>query len=121
MKLKKLLILLLLCAAVLVPLKVQSAPPTVSVNLAWNASLSTNVVVYKIYYGTSSGTYTATRVFGNVLTCQIDGLAPGTTYYFAATASDAAGDESGFSNETSYNTPAVPAPPLPPGTLSIVK
>ena len=103
------------------PLEAQNVPPTASVNLAWIASPSTNVVAYKIYYGTSTGIYSVTRAFGNVLTCRIDGLATGTTYYFAATAVDALGVESPFSNETSYAAPSLPAPPLPPGTLSVVK
>jgi len=51
-------------------------------------------------------------VAGNVTNATILGLAIGTTYYFAATSYDAAGDESTFSNEASYdvtNTPAKPA------------
>jgi Fibronectin type III domain len=121
MKLKKKLLGLLVLLMLGNVLEAQSAPPTASVQLAWIASPSTNVVGYKIYYSTSTGVYTATRAFGNVLTCRIEGLAMGTTYYFAATAVDALGVESAFSNETSYAVPSLPAPPLPPGTLSIVK
>jgi hypothetical protein len=57
---------------------------------------------YRIYYGTSSGTYLQAPGngidVGNVTTFTVTGLTPGTTYYFVATAYDAT-DESVFSNE----------------------
>jgi len=76
--------------------------------LTWNPSPDTNVVGYKLYYGTACQVYTTNLVVGNVTNITIHGLAAGTTYYFAATSYDAAGDESAFSNEASY---AVPNPP----------
>ncbi len=75
--------------------------------LSWNAPTTntdgtalTDLAGYKIYYGTASGNYTTTINVGNVTTYTINNLAPG-TYYFAATAVNSAGNESGYSNEAS--------------------
>ena len=80
---------------------------TASVKLAWNPSISTNVIGYNIYYGIASGVYNSTiYVAGSTSTdATVTGLVQGTTYYFAATAVDSLGDESPFSNETSYLVP----------------
>ena len=56
-----------------------------SVSLTWNPSPDTNVIGYKIYYGTASQVYTTNLVVGNVTNTTINGLAAGATYYFAAT------------------------------------
>lgn len=45
-------------------------------------------------------------MWGNVITATISGLAPDTTYYFAATTYDTFGNESDYSNETTYHTPS---------------
>lgn len=68
------------------------------VTLAWDHSVSTNVTNYRIYYGTASGVYDTYSEFGYVTTATIQGLEAG-IYYFAATAVDADGNESGYSNE----------------------
>jgi len=78
-------------------------PSSYRVTLAWNPSLSTNVVGYNIYCGLASGVYNSVESVTGTNTT-ITGLAAGTTYYFAATAVDALGVESQFSNETSYTT-----------------
>lgn len=70
-----------------------------TVKLAWDASISPEIVGYKIYYGTSSGSYSDSVYVGNVFTCTIENLIGGKTYYFAATAVDADNNESGYSNE----------------------
>ena len=77
------------------------------VSLSWQPSSSTNVVGYNIYFGTSSGNYTGKIMVGNVATATISNLTCGTTYYFAATALDSSGDESGFSNETEFLVPGM--------------
>ena len=81
------------------------------VRLAWTASISTNVVGYKIYYGPASGVYTNTVAVGNTTNAAVTGLVEGVTYYFAATAFDDSGVESQFSNETSYSLPLKPLAP----------
>ena len=76
-----------------------------SVTLAWDASTGTNVAGYHIWYGGVSGSYTNSVDAGTDLMVSVSGLAPGGTYYFAATAYDGTGDESDFSNEISYTVP----------------
>ena len=80
-----------------------------SVVLAWVPSSSTNVVGYRIYYGTASLNYYSQVTVGNTNRAAVSGLADGVTYYFAATSIDNAGDESAFSNETVYETPSAAA------------
>jgi hypothetical protein len=70
------------------------------VSLAWDASVSTGVTGYKVYIGTASGTYGTPTNLGIQTAYTVTGLSSG-TYYFAVTAFDASGNESGFSNEVS--------------------
>jgi hypothetical protein len=78
-----------------------------TVSLGWSPSSDTNVVGYNIYYGTSSGDYTSEVAIGNVSVITVSNLTFGATYYFAATAVDSAGNESGFSNEIQYIIPGI--------------
>jgi hypothetical protein len=86
------------------------------VSLAWDASSSPNVAGYKIYAGNESGKYNAPATIGNQTAYTVKGLGPG-TWYFAVTAFNSAGGESGFSNEVS-TTIKEPAP-VAPGNLKI--
>ncbi len=61
----------------------------------------TDLAGYKIYYGTSSGNYTSNINIGNATNYQVANLTNGLIYYFAVTASDTSGNESGYSNEAS--------------------
>ena len=74
--------------------------------LDWTASASPNAAGYYVYYGTTSGIYSYKVDAGNVTSVTISNLACGVTYYFAATAYDANGDESQFSGEVSFVVPA---------------
>ena|ERR1017187_1031548 len=80
-------------------------PPGQSITLAWNRSSDTNVAGYKIYAGVVSHTYTNMINAGNATNATIFGLIRGNTYYFAATAYNSLGMESGFSSEISYTVP----------------
>jgi uncharacterized protein YjdB len=60
-----------------------------------------NLAGYKLYYGTSPGSYTVVIDVGTATTYDIAGFAPG-TYYFAVTAYDTSGNESSYSNEVSW-------------------
>lgn len=78
-----------------------------SVTLSWDAPATntngtalTDLAGYTVHYGTSSGNYTGKVSVGLLTTCSLTGLAPG-TYYFAVTASNTSGSESGYSNEVS--------------------
>jgi hypothetical protein len=74
-----------------------------SVTIGWSPSSSPNLAGYMIYYGTSSGNYiTAVLVDNSQATnVTINGLVPGTTYYFAATSIDSSGNQSAYSQEIS--------------------
>ena len=76
-----------------------------TVTLAWDASTSTNVASYKIYYGGVTGTYTNSVSTGTSLSATVSNLLEGRTYYFAATATDTDGLESDYSSEVSTVVP----------------
>ena len=78
-----------------------------SVTLAWDASQEEDIAGYRVYYGTTSGHYTNMTDAGMNTSGTISNLVPGQTYYFAATAYDTAGSESGFSQEIPYTVPFV--------------
>jgi hypothetical protein len=97
---------LLICISPAATSLVADSLPAPTLTLSWDASTSTNVVNYKIYYGTTSGSYTQAVSAGQVTQTTITGLTSGTTYFLAATATDDAGLESGYSNEISFVVPA---------------
>jgi hypothetical protein len=70
------------------------------ISLAWDASSSSNVARYKVYFGNGSRTYGTPTTIGNQTTYTVSGLTAG-TYFFAVTALDADGNESDYSNEAS--------------------
>ena len=96
-----------------VPDSVDSTPPfspqgvagdTVNndIVLTWKANSESDFSVYRVYYGTSS------RIYGlpipvNGTKYSISELNTGVTYYFAVTAVDASGNESGYSSEITKN------------------
>ena len=57
------------------------------VTLGWDKSTESDVVGYKVYYGTASGNYTqnVTIASPNIISCTILNLLNGQKYYFAAT------------------------------------
>jgi hypothetical protein len=82
-------------------------PGGYSVTLAWDRSPDSSVTGYRIYYGTASGSYSNNLAVGNVTKCTVPGLGNGVRYFFAATAYDANGVESRFSNEATV-VPGLP-------------
>lgn len=74
-------------------------PSPVSVTLAWDANSESNLAGYKLYYGTSSGSYSTCIDVGNRTSYTVNGLDPLLTYYFALTAYNTEGQESGYSGE----------------------
>lgn len=70
-----------------------------SATLSWQACSETDLSQYRVYYGTSSRTYGPPIPVGNVCSYTVNELTEGQTYYFAVTAIDTAGNESGFSSE----------------------
>src|SRR5438445_13064384 len=82
---------------------------TTNVTLAWNANTETNLAGYRVYYGTASGTYSGSKpVAADVTSTTISNLTFGQVYYFAATATNAAGLESAFSTQVVYTAPTAP-------------
>ena len=69
------------------------------VSLAWDANVETDLAGYKVYWGTASRTYGTPVTIGLITTYTVTGLPPGHTYYFAVTAFNDSGLESGYSNE----------------------
>ena len=64
-----------------------------------------DVAGYRVYYGTSSRTYSQTLGsgvdIGKTTSYTVNGLTSGRTYYFAVTAYDVARNESALSGEVS--------------------
>jgi hypothetical protein len=69
------------------------------ITLAWDQNSEPDIAGYRIYYGRVSRSYTNVVDVGNYTSCVIADLEDGQTYYFAATAYNTDGYESGYSNE----------------------
>lgn len=95
----------------LIPLVCSAA----EVMLAWDSNLEPEVVGYRVYYDTSSYSYSFYYPViidaGNQTSVTITGLSPSITYYFTVTAYTAGGDESWYSDEILYTTPGSSASP----------
>ncbi len=88
------------------------------VTLSWDPNTETDLAGYKIHYGTASNSYSARIDVHNVTTYTVTGLTAGQTYYFAATAYDTSGNESGYSNQVVHSVPAANSAPSTPSTPS---
>ena len=109
---------MLICAARLLtgcdssstPKPVAVATPTPELQtLSWNADAptdlpKTNAVGYKLHIGVIPQTYTITVDVGNATSWTVTGLAPDRIYWAVVKAYNAAGVESGPSNEISFIT-----------------
>lgn len=78
-----------------------------NVSLAWDANLESDIVGYKVYFGTSSGSYSDAVDIGNRTSHTIPNLLPGRTYFLALAAYNTAGLESDLSAEVSYTPPGI--------------
>ena len=86
------------------------------VTLAWDANTEPDLAGYRVHYGTASGSYTSSVDVHKVTTSSIGTLTAGQTYYFAVTAYNASGNESGYSNQVSYSVAAANGAPATPAT-----
>lgn len=73
--------------------------------LLWDPHSEPDLAGYKVYVGTNPGVYGAPVNIGNITEFEVTNLSRGKTYYFAVTAYDTSGMESGFSNEVSKTVP----------------
>jgi len=80
----------------------EAVSPPGSVSFEWGESTGLNIAGYNIYYGISSGDYDDSIDVGNYTSITISDFDLGETYYFAVTAYDLDGNESGFSNEVAH-------------------
>ncbi len=111
---KKILIISSILSIVLIVLWGRTAG---AVTLEWNANTD-DAVVYYVYYGDSSNTYTASEYVAGIDTVKHTLALPDGDWYFAITSIDAAGNESGYSSEVSMNIDTVP--PMIPAMLRIL-
>jgi hypothetical protein len=90
-----------------------------SIQISWSANTETDLAGYKLYSGTASGVYGDPVDVGNVTSHALT-LSPavGTTYYFAVTAYDTSGNESGFSSEASVFIKDGQPPAAPKGIIA---
>lgn len=88
-----------------------------TVLVTWDASVSPEVMGYRVHYGTAPGAYAVTVDVGNTTSASIGNLGPG-TYYFAATAYDSNGISSEFSNECSKTIDPEPDTEAPQVSVS---
>lgn len=83
------------------------APTTAT--LQWDAVVFPTLSGYRVYYGTSPGSYQQSAGAGidagNATTFTVTGLGSGIRYYFAVTAYDSSNNESGYSNEVFKDIP----------------
>jgi len=123
---KNLLILLVLCFAAGSCQKRESDARNLSINQAvatWSPNVESDLAGYKVHRGTASRNYDfSVIVTAPDTSTTISGLIAGTKYFFAVTAFDTAGNESGFSNEASIMIPIPDTnPPDVPKNLKVVK
>jgi len=98
---------LLLCA-IFIPAAAHAA----EVSLAWDPNAEPDLAGYRVYYGLGSRNYDKVMEVGSSTSCVVTGLEQGRTYYFAATAVNAANVESDFSNEVSAALSTSNLPPV---------
>ncbi len=75
------------------------------ITLTWDPSSDSTITGYRVYWGTQTNQYALLADVGNSTRSTLSDLQAGTTYYFAATAYNAKGAESPYSNEVSYTVP----------------
>lgn len=93
-----------------------------TVQVTWNANTEPDLAGYRLYVGEVSGQYSEPIDVGNV-TGHVMEITPeyGATYYFALTAYDTSGNESGYSDEASCFIPDGVKPEKPTGLRAIIQ
>jgi parallel beta-helix repeat protein len=81
------------------PSGLSGIPRYTSINLNWNANTEPILNGYKIYYGTTSGSYGTPIVIGKVTSYKLANLTNGTPYYLAISSLNTIGAESALTPE----------------------
>ena len=92
------------------------------IQVTWNANTEEDLAGYRLYVGKASGQYGEPVDVGNV-TGHVMEITPqhGATYYFALTAYDTSGNESGYSDEATCFIPDGVKPEKPTGLRAIIQ
>ena len=93
-----------------------------TVQVTWNPNTEPDLAGYRLYVGEASGQYGEPIDLGNV-TGHVMEITPeyGATYYFALTAYDTSGNESGYSDEATCFIPDGVKPEKPTGLRAIIQ
>lgn len=93
-----------------------------TVQVTWNPNTEPDLAGYRLYVGEVSGQYGEPVDVGNV-TGHVMEITPqyGATYYFALTAYDTSGNESGYSDEATCFVPDSSEPEKPTGLRAIIQ
>jgi hypothetical protein len=94
-----------------------------SVSLAWDPNPETDVVGYRLQYGTVAGVYPNFVDAGAATSATVNGLNQGTTYHFTVVAYNSAGQNSTPSEAVTYTVPGTPntAPLATASTLTVAE
>jgi List-Bact-rpt repeat protein/fibronectin type III domain protein len=95
----------------LIPNGVQSATSK-STTLQWAANQESDLAGYRVYHGTTSGSYGSPQDAGKATSYQYTNLEPNKTHYFSVTAFDHSGNESDPSPEVNTFIQAAVPPTL---------
>lgn len=111
-KVQKLQTLIILFSVMISIILIAGMVSAAEVTLAWDANTESDLAGYRLYYGLSSGVYGDPVDVGNVTEYTLTGITPNVDVYYAATAYDTSGNESGYSEELVHiiDTES-PAPP----------
>jgi parallel beta-helix repeat protein len=76
------------------PTGFSGAPRYASINLTWDANTEPSLNGYKVYYGTSSGSYGTSIIVGKETSYKLTGLSNGTPYFVAISSLNSVGAKS---------------------------
>ena len=76
-----------------------------SASLSWQPNSESDLTGYRVYYGAASRTYGPPISVNQGSSYTVNDLQEGDTFFFAVTAVDSSGNESGYSNEVSKTIP----------------
>lgn len=115
---KKMVILGLHLVTALIVMAAPTLLSAAGVQLSWQSNAEPDLQGYNIYYGTESRAYGPPISVDNKTTHVISGLEGSRIYYFAVSAVDNSGNESGYSKEVAIQTSHDDGGGTPPDTTA---